>query len=219
MRCSRQDPFGAGGLPAAPVPSGRRFALYQRAHRRGHRASAVGAHRLAGPGLLAAGHAVGLPGASPQRRPLVPRRCRPPDRPPRGAGATPCSPETGAYCQARKRLPESFFADVARHTGRALEEECRPAVALERAPRLCLRWLLGHHAGHAGEPGRVPAADTQKPGLGFPLARIAASSRSPAGRSWTWASAATPARGRASWACSAPCWACSAPATSCSPTG
>src|SRR6516162_5197860 len=29
----------------------------------------------------------------------------------------PCSPQTGAYCQARKRLPERFFADVARHAG------------------------------------------------------------------------------------------------------
>src|SRR5262249_48968930 len=36
-------------------------------------------------------------------------------------GQSPCSPETGAYCQARKRLPESFFADVACQTGRALE--------------------------------------------------------------------------------------------------
>src|SRR5829696_5855333 len=41
-------------------------------------------------------------------------------------GQTPCSPETGAYCQARKRLPESFFADVARHTGRALDAEAEP---------------------------------------------------------------------------------------------
>src|SRR3954452_6889738 len=38
-------------------------------------------------------------------------------------GQTPCSPETGAYCQARKRLPESFLADVARQTGRALDAE------------------------------------------------------------------------------------------------
>src|SRR5689334_10159642 len=37
-----------------------------------------------------------------------------------------CSPETGAYCQARKRLPESFFAGVARHTGRALDEGAAP---------------------------------------------------------------------------------------------
>src|SRR3954452_22200328 len=36
-------------------------------------------------------------------------------------GQGPCSPETGAYCQARKRLPESFFSDVARQTGRALD--------------------------------------------------------------------------------------------------
>src|SRR3989440_7702518 len=28
-------------------------------------------------------------------------------------GQRPCSPETGAYCQARKRLPEPVFAHVA----------------------------------------------------------------------------------------------------------
>src|ERR1043166_2791444 len=36
-------------------------------------------------------------------------------------GQSPCSARTGAYCQARQRLPESFFADVARQAGRALE--------------------------------------------------------------------------------------------------
>ena len=45
-------------------------------------------------------------------------------------GQAPCSPATGAYCQARRRLPESFFADVARRTGRALDEGVDP------------RWLL-----------------------------------------------------------------------------
>jgi hypothetical protein len=35
-------------------------------------------------------------------------------------GQGPCSAETGAYCRARKRLPEEFFSDVARRTGRAL---------------------------------------------------------------------------------------------------
>src|SRR5947208_1107954 len=38
-------------------------------------------------------------------------------------GQSPCSPETGAYCQGRKRLPESFFADVARHSGRTLDAQ------------------------------------------------------------------------------------------------
>src|SRR5438067_556238 len=28
-------------------------------------------------------------------------------------GQSPCSSETGAYCQARKRLPEEFFSNVA----------------------------------------------------------------------------------------------------------
>jgi hypothetical protein len=37
-------------------------------------------------------------------------------------GQRPCSPQTGAYCQARQRLPESFFADVACSVGRALDE-------------------------------------------------------------------------------------------------
>lgn len=36
-------------------------------------------------------------------------------------GQGPCSPETGAYCQARKRLPEKFYSTVACQTGRTLE--------------------------------------------------------------------------------------------------
>ena len=35
-------------------------------------------------------------------------------------GLLPCSPETSAYCQARKRLPEKFFSMVSCLVGRAL---------------------------------------------------------------------------------------------------
>src|SRR5437763_15709504 len=38
-------------------------------------------------------------------------------------GQAPCSARTGAYCQARQRLPESFFADVARSVGRTLDDQ------------------------------------------------------------------------------------------------
>src|SRR3954463_16532122 len=41
-------------------------------------------------------------------------------------GQRPCSAATGAYCQARQRLPESFFADAACQTGRALEADVDP---------------------------------------------------------------------------------------------
>jgi hypothetical protein len=46
-------------------------------------------------------------------------------------GQSPCSAETGAYCQARKRLPEKFFSDVARQTGRALEAKVDPKHGIE----------------------------------------------------------------------------------------
>src|SRR5215203_1406746 len=36
-------------------------------------------------------------------------------------GQEPCSARTGAYCQARKRLPEGFFSETALRAGRALD--------------------------------------------------------------------------------------------------
>src|SRR5579884_2176360 len=36
-------------------------------------------------------------------------------------GQRPCSAQTGAYCQARQRLPETFFSTVACSVGRALD--------------------------------------------------------------------------------------------------
>ena len=38
-------------------------------------------------------------------------------------GKRPCSAETGAYCQARKRLPEKFFSTIARLVGRRLNDQ------------------------------------------------------------------------------------------------
>ena len=89
-------------------------------------------------------------------------------------GQRPCSAQTGAYCQARQRLPESFFADVACQTGRALEADVEP------------RWLWkGRHV-YLFDGTTVTMPDTrenqkaypqvynQKPGLGFPIARLGA---------------------------------------------
>ena len=41
-------------------------------------------------------------------------------------GQRPCSSETGAYCQARKRLPEKFFSAVTCLVGRALDAKVDP---------------------------------------------------------------------------------------------
>ena len=89
-------------------------------------------------------------------------------------GKRQCSSGTGAYCQARKRLPEEFFSTVACQTGRALEKNVDQ------------NWLWnGRHVymfdgSTVSMPDTLenqrdfPQPETQKPGLGFPLARIAA---------------------------------------------
>jgi hypothetical protein len=87
---------------------------------------------------------------------------------------SPCSAETGAYCQARKRLPEKFFSDVARRTGQALETKADPDWLWK-----CRRVYVydGSSVSMPDTPANqrdYPQPDTQKLGLGFPLARIAA---------------------------------------------
>jgi len=89
-------------------------------------------------------------------------------------GQSPCSAETGAYCQARKRLPEQFFSTVACSVGRALEAK------VDR------RWLWKGRRVYMFDGTTVTMPDTsenqqaypqvynQKPGLGFPIARIGA---------------------------------------------
>src|SRR6187431_2446686 len=41
-------------------------------------------------------------------------------------GLKPCSARTGAYCRARKRLPEGFLSAAACAVGRGLDAEARP---------------------------------------------------------------------------------------------
>ena len=86
----------------------------------------------------------------------------------------PCSAETGAYCQARKRLPEALFSAVARHVGQALDALVDP------------QWLWKSRRVYLFDGSTVSMPDTPenqaaypqltivKPGLGFPIARIAA---------------------------------------------
>lgn len=88
-------------------------------------------------------------------------------------GQAPCSSETGAYCQARKRLPEGFFSNVARQTGRALEKNV-DSQWLWKSRRVNV--YDGSSFSMPDTPANqhdYPQPDTQKRGLGFPLARIA----------------------------------------------
>jgi hypothetical protein len=89
-------------------------------------------------------------------------------------GRPPCSARTGAYCQARQRLPERFVADVARRAGRALDAGSDPKWRWKG------RRVYVYDGSHVSMPdtpanqAEYPQPDTQKPGLGFPLARLGA---------------------------------------------
>jgi Transposase DDE domain len=89
-------------------------------------------------------------------------------------GLRPCSSETGAYCQARKRLPERFFSAVACLVGRKLDAKANA------------HWLWKGRRVYLFDGSTVSMPDTaenrkeypltynQKPGTGFPVARIGA---------------------------------------------
>ena len=113
--------------------------------------------RLARQDLFTAGDAVGLLGPGPQRRSFVPRRGRSLDRPSSFARTTSVLADDGRYCQARKRLPEKFFSEVACLVGRRLGRQGRLPMALERTARLHVRRNDGEHARHAGESSRLSA--------------------------------------------------------------
>jgi hypothetical protein len=89
-------------------------------------------------------------------------------------GQAPCSAQTGAYCQARKRLPESFLADVACSVGRALDDQAQRhwpwhgrRVYLFDGTTVTMPHTRENQAAY-------PQVYNQKPGLGFPIARLGA---------------------------------------------
>ena len=87
-------------------------------------------------------------------------------------GLSACSSRTGAYCRARMRLPEEFFATITRSLGRQLEDEAQE------------KWLWrGRHVymfdgstvsmpDTAANQAEYPQTHKSKPGAGFPIARI-----------------------------------------------
>lgn len=89
-------------------------------------------------------------------------------------GESACSSETGAYCQARSRLPEKFFSVVTCLVGRALDAKVDP------------QWLWKGRRVYLFDGTTVTMPDTpknqkaypqnvaQEEGLGFPIARIGA---------------------------------------------
>jgi hypothetical protein len=89
-------------------------------------------------------------------------------------GQKPCSCRTGAYCQARRRLPERFFSAVARLVGRNLDERVDRRW-LWKGRRVCL--FDGTTVSMPDTPqnrAEYPLAYNQAPGTSFAIARVGA---------------------------------------------
>src|SRR3954464_6087039 len=89
------------------------------------------------------------------------------------SGLAPCSPNAASYCNARARLPTGVLRALAKRTARQLQD------GLPRA------WKWNGRDAYIADGSHVSMPDTpqnqeaypqvykQKPGLGFPLARVA----------------------------------------------
>jgi hypothetical protein len=88
------------------------------------------------------------------------------------AGQKPCSEDTGAYCKARQRLPLSLFPRLVDRTGRRLQEQT-PEPLLFHGRTVKIVDGTGCSMPDTPENRRefsLPGG--QKPGVGFPMARV-----------------------------------------------
>ena len=87
-------------------------------------------------------------------------------------GLPACSVDTGAYCTARSGLPEEALHMLVRQTGRQIEDES-PEKWLWNGRKVCV--VDGSTVTMPDTPenqAAYPQQKSQKPGCGFPIARI-----------------------------------------------
>ena len=87
-------------------------------------------------------------------------------------GKDPCSPGTGGYCQARKRLSKDLIYQLLRETGDKLHGQSSPGW-LWRGRRIVMADGSTVSMPDTSEnQAAFPQPASQEPGLGFPLARL-----------------------------------------------
>ena len=87
-------------------------------------------------------------------------------------GEPPVSPDTSNYCKARKRLPLSFIVRLVRKIGELLDKKASPEWLWKGRD---VHMVDGSTASMPDTPknqAAYPQSASQKPGLGFPLARF-----------------------------------------------
>lgn len=87
-------------------------------------------------------------------------------------GLSRCSSATGAYCQARKRLSEKFFSIMACGTGKALESKVDSGWHWKGRHVYMFDGSTVSMPDTPQNQKEYPQIYNQKPGVGFPLARM-----------------------------------------------
>jgi hypothetical protein len=89
-------------------------------------------------------------------------------------GQKPCAPETGSYCKARQRLPLEVVIDLTRGTAQDLDERAKDAWTWNGRPVQLVDGTTVSMPDTEANQAAFPQPRTQKPGVGFPLARLVA---------------------------------------------
>jgi hypothetical protein len=87
-------------------------------------------------------------------------------------GQRPCSPDTAPYCQARKRLPEALFQRLVQKTGRRLQESAPEEWSFHGRRVKSVDGTTVSMPDTPENQKEYPQPRSQKPGVGFPLARL-----------------------------------------------
>ena len=87
-------------------------------------------------------------------------------------GQNPCSPGTGGYCQARKRLSKELVLQLLRETGSKLHGQSSPSWLWKGRKIVMADGSTVSMPDTTENQAEFPQPASQKPGLGFPLARL-----------------------------------------------
>jgi len=87
-------------------------------------------------------------------------------------GEVPCSSATGGYCKARERLPENLILRLMRDTGQNLHTNSLDTWKWKGHNVILADGTTVSMPDTKENQEIFPQPDSQKPGLGFPIARL-----------------------------------------------
>jgi hypothetical protein len=87
-------------------------------------------------------------------------------------GRVPCSADPSAYAKARGRLPEGVLARLTRTTGRHVYDQAPAAWRWNGRPVKVVDGTTVSMPDTPANQKEYPQANTQRPGVGFPIARL-----------------------------------------------